>query len=136
MGPILALMATLLLIWFISVDIKKAKEYGNATRVQGTVCENRGEQQVASYGRTSLLFQRKVTYYEYLVKYNSELGIRIQTVLLKEKNLNIGDTVEVRYAKRGNDVQLVDESVKNRLRELALGAVGAIVLVVLIFIFT
>ena len=127
---IFALVVVLVLLAFVIGDIKKAKKYANATKVQGIVYENCGVEKVASYGRNQY---RK--YGKYLIQYHSQAGVQVQPLLLRNKKLQKGDTVEVRYSKEGANIQLIDNVSTNRLLELVISFMIVMIIGILVFYF-
>ena len=136
MGIILGIVAIafvlvtgLVVLAFLIGDIKKAKKYNKAARVQGVVYENCGIERVASYGRNQY---RK--YARYVIRYDSPMGERTQSLLLKNKDLQKGDIVEVRYIKEGNDIQLIDNISNVRLLELLISFSIVIIICIMVFL--
>lgn len=125
------ILVILVLLGFILGDLSNAKQYHNATRVQGVVCENYGIEKVAYYGRHQY---RK--YGRYLIRFSSPAGLQTQEVLLKNRKLQRGDMVEVRYIVSQEGVQLVDNISGARLLEFAISLmiVLPICLVIMSFI--
>lgn len=110
-----AILAMLVLLAFIIGDIKNAKRYRKAMRTPGRICENYGIEKVAYYGRHQY---RK--YGKYLVNFETPMGMQTQEVLLKNKQLQKGDWVEVRYVIDPEGVQIVDNTSGARLLEIGI----------------
>lgn len=122
-----AIVVMLILLAFLIGDINKAKQYRNAARVQGVICENYGVEKVASYGRNQY---RK--YGKYLVQFETPEGVQTQEVLMKNKNFQRGDITEVRYIIDETGVHLVDNISNTRLRELLIVVLVAVPLCIVI----
>lgn len=117
----IAIIVGLVLLAFILHDIKNAKQYCNATQVEGVVCENYGVEKVSYYGRYQI---RK--YGRYLVRFNSSQGWQTQEVLLRKRKYQKGDVVQVRYIMTEKGVQLLDNISGTRLLELVICFILAI----------
>ena len=121
-----AILVMLVLLAFIMTDIKNAKKYHNAIRVQGVICETYGTERVAYYGR-----HQYKDYGKYLVRFGSPIGMQTQEILLKNRKLRKGDLVEVRYVMSPEGVQLVNNVSGERL--LLMGIIFIIVLPICLF---
>ena len=92
MAMLAAILVMLILLAFLMTDVENAKKYRKAMRVQGIICEKYGIEKVAYYGRNQ---ERK--YAKYLVQFATPTGMQTQEILLRNKKLQKGDMVEVRY---------------------------------------
>lgn len=87
-----AILVMLILLAFLMTDVENAKKYRKAMRAQGIICEKYGIEKVAYYGRNQ---ERKCA--KYLVQFATPTGMQTQEILLRNKKLQKGDMVEVRY---------------------------------------
>lgn len=106
-------IAFMILIACIVSDVKKSRRYKRATKTEGIICENRGVELIAFYGKSQY---RK--YVRYLVSFNTPRGVLSQEVLLKNRKLQNGQKTEVRYVAEHGDLQLVDDISYRKIKEL------------------
>lgn len=130
------LIAVFLLFLFIASDLKSAKKYKHAIQSTGKVKKKLENYIMNAYG-SGLIGKRRRIYYQYEVEYQVD-GKRYMGVLqTKEKRLNEGDTVEVRYIwKEGtNEPKIATCIYADRIKELAIGGILGIVFAIGIIVF-
>lgn len=120
-----ALVAIFILLVFLLGDIRNSNQYRRATRVQGYICERRGIEKVAFYGRNQYR-----NYGKYLVRYQSPYGMQTQELLIRNRKLKSGDIVEVRYTINENGAQLVNNVSSMRLLEIMVSLLIAVLMMI------
>lgn len=122
---IFALIVTFFLFTIISYDIKQAKRYRTADRCQGIVLEKLGTEETAAYGRNQ---RRK--YNQYQIQFSDEKETYTDVLLMKNKELEAGDVVEVRYVTDKKGVHLINDVSLRRLKEVIISLIIVIPLCV------
>lgn len=120
---VFAFVAIFLLFAFLFGDIRNAKQYCHAARVQGYICESRGIEKVAFYGRNQYR-----NYGKYLVRYQSPYGMQAQELLIRNRKLKSGDIVKVRYTIDENGAQLVNNVSSMRLLNIMVSLLIAVLI--------
>lgn len=110
---IAVLILAFVLILFLSYDIRQAGRYRRAERCRGTVLENIGTEKIAAYGRHQY---RK--YGKYRVQYTVGQETYKDEILLKDRKLKPGDSVEVRYIREEGGISPVNDVSARRLKEV------------------
>lgn len=110
---LLVVLICMILMACIVSDIRKSENYIRATKAEGMICENRGEELISFYGRHQY---RK--YVRYLVSFNTPRGVLSQEVLLKDRKLQNGARTQVRYIAEHGNLQLVDDISYRKIKEL------------------
>ena len=125
---IFVVFAFLLLGLMIAVDIQASKEYKNAERIIGTVIGQKEDARVSAYGSGPFGAHKK-RYCQYEVEFwadGQDLKYVVQT---KEKGLQPGEAIEVRYVRdrKTGRVIVVSRVFADRLRELIIGGTLGVV---------
>lgn len=110
-----ALILILVLGVFLSYDIRQAGRYRRAERCRGTVLENIGTEKAAAYGR-----HQYRTYGKYRIQYTVGQETHTDELLLRDRNLKAGDSVEIRYVTDKDGVYPVNDVSVRRLREIVI----------------
>lgn len=130
------LIAAFLLFLFILSDYKSAQKYKHASRSRGKVKKQLEKYCINAYG-SGLIGKRRRIYHQYEVEYLVDGKKCVGILQTKEKKLNEGDIVEVRYNwKEGmSEPQIATSIYADRIKELAMGGILGIILAIGIMIY-
>lgn len=121
------ILAVMILIKVLIKDIKKAGKYTHAMTAIAQVISVDGCEEMSVYGRS-----QHRTYYKYSVEFTIPQGTYSDTLLSRNKKLQVGDPVEVRYAIDDNGVYLLNDLAVRRLKEILVTSVIVIPLCIII----
>lgn len=124
-----AISALIILLVFISYDLKQMRIYKNAKHSRGIVLEYLETEKVAAYGRNQ---SRK--YAKYKVQFQTEYGLATDALLMRNQKLRPGDVVEVHYTVDQTGIHTVNDVSVRRLREILIIAIITIVILAIIFL--
>ncbi len=133
LAGILIAAATLILFFVVSGDIKSAKRYRKSEKVKGVVVGQREDFTLAAYGSGATGMKRR-RYRQYEAEYEVN-GKKYKGIIqTKQKGLEAGDSIEVRYLMdgMGNEAAVATRVYYDRLKELIAGVFGGIVLAIVI----
>ena len=132
-GIIIIILSLVYLLFLLSY-IGSSKSYREAKRVNAIVEEELGNMKLAT-GSHSIGSPRYRTFYKYKVSFIVDGTEYIEEAELKESDLKVGDSVEVRYSisKKGK-LSLESEAFLCWTREIAIGYILGIILGVVLSI--
>ena len=133
LAGILIVAAALILFLVVSGDIESAKRYKRAENAAGVVVGQREDYSLAAYGGGAAGMKRR-RYRQYEAEFEVDGKKYKGIVQTKQKGLEAGDSIEVRYLKdsMGDEAVVVTRVFYDRLRELIVGFLGGIVLSIVI----
>lgn len=125
---IIIVIVLLIYVLFVLSYLGSSKSYRGAKRVNATIQEDLGDMRLAAGGQ-SIGTPRYRTFHKYKVLFFAEGKEYIEEAELKNCELKVGDSVEVRYSisKKGK-VSLESEAFLCWTREMAIGYTLGIIL--------